>query len=45
MGLNPACSMWSHTSDSNVGVPVAALSGAWPCRVSAGTGLLVASVL
>ena len=28
----------SHTSDLNIGTPVATLPGAWPYRVSAGTG-------
>ena len=28
----------SHTSDLEIGTIVAALPGAWPCRVSSGTG-------
>ena len=41
-GSNPACA-WiysgsSHTSDLNIGTPVATLPGAWHYRVSAGTG-------
>ena len=39
---NPACdgifSGSSHTSDLNIGTPVATLPGAWCYRVSAGTG-------
>ena len=41
-GSNPACagifSGSSHTSDLNIGTPVATLPGAWRYRVSAGTG-------
>ena len=41
-GSNPACggifSGSSHTSDVNIGTPVATLPGAWRYRVSAGTG-------
>ena len=40
-GSNPACagifSRSSHTSDLNIGTPVATLPGAWRYRVSAGT--------
>ena len=48
-GSNPACagifSGSSHTSDSKIGTPVAALPGAWRYRVSAGTGRLGVSIL
>ena len=41
-GSNPACdgifSGSSHTSDLNIGTPVATLPGAWRYRVSAGSG-------
>ena len=41
-GSNPVCagifSGSSHISDLNIGTPVATLPGAWPYRVSAGTG-------
>ena len=41
-GSNPACagifSGSSHTSDLNIGTPVATLPDAWRYRVSAGTG-------
>ena len=44
-GSNPACagifSGSSHTSDLNIGTPVATLPGAWRDRVSAGTGWFV----
>ena len=35
----------SHTSDSNIGTPVATLSGAWHYRVSTGTGRPGVSIL
>ena len=35
----------SHTSDSKTGSLVASLSGAWYCRVSAGTGRPCVSIL
>ena len=48
-GLNPACarifSGSSHTSDLNIGTPVATLPGAWHYRVSAGTGRPGVSIL
>ena len=48
-GLNPACagifSGLSHTSDLEIGTPVATLSGAWCYRVSAGTGRPTVSIL
>ena len=48
-GSNPACSgIFSgsrHTSDLNIGTPVAALPGAWRYRVSAGTGRPGISIL
>ena len=48
-GLNPACarifSGSSHTSDLNIGTPVATLPGAWRYRVSAGTGQPGVSIL
>ena len=48
-GSNPACdgifSGSSHTSDLNIGTPVATLPGAWRYRVSAGTGLPGVSIL
>ena len=36
--LRRDCSGSSHTSDLNIGTPVATLPGAWRYRVSAGTG-------
>ena len=46
---NPACggifSGSSHTSDLNIGTPVATLPGAWRYRVSAGTGRPGVSIL
>ena len=48
-GSNPACagifSGSSHTSDSNIGTPVATLPGAWCYRVSAGNGRPGVSIL
>ena len=48
-GSNPACagifSGSSHTSDSKIGTPVATLPGAWPYRVSGGTGRPGVSIL
>ena len=48
-GSNPACtgifSGSSHTSDLNIGTPVATLPGAWRYRVSAGTGRPGVSIL
>ena len=48
-GSNPACtrifSRSSHTSDLNIGTPVATLPGAWRYRVSAGTGRPGVSIL
>ena len=48
-GSNPACegifSGSSHTSDLNIGTPVATLPGAWRFRVSAGTGRPGVSIL
>ena len=48
-GSNPACagifSGSSHTSDLNIGTPVATLPGAWRYRVSAGTGQPGVSIL
>ena len=35
----------SHTSDLNIGTPVATLPGAWHYRVSAGTGRPGVSIL
>ena len=35
----------NHTSDLNIGTPVAALPGAWRYRVSAGTGRSGVSIL
>ena len=35
----------SHTSDLNIGTPVATLPGSWRSRVSAGTGRLGVSIL
>ena len=49
LGSNPACagifSGSSHTSDLNIGTPVAALPGAWHYRVSTGTGRPGVSIL
>ena len=36
---------WSHTNDLNIGTPVAALSGSWCDRGSAGTGWPGVSIL
>ena len=48
-GSNPACdgifSGSSHTSDLNIGTPVATLPGAWRYRVSAGTDRPGVSIL
>ena len=48
-GSNPACdgifSGSSHTSDSKIDTPMAALPGAWRYRVSAGTGRSGVSIL
>ena len=48
-GSNPACdgifSGSSHTSDLEIGTPLATLPGAWRYRVSAGTGLPGVSIL
>ena len=48
-GSNPACdeifSGSSHTSDLNIGTPVATMPGAWRHRVSAGTGRPGVSIL
>ena len=48
-GSNPACagifSGSSHTSDLNIGTPVATLPGTWRYRVSAGTGRPGVSIL
>ena len=48
-GFDPACagifSGSSHTSDLNIGTPVATLPGAWRYRVSAGTGRPGVSIL
>ena len=48
-GSNPACarifSGSSHTSDLNIGTPVATLPGAWCYRVSTGTGRPGVSIL
>ena len=48
-GSNPACagifSGPSHTSDLNIGTPVATLPGAWHYKVSAGTGRPGVSIL
>ena len=48
-GSNPACagifSGSSHTSDLNIGTPVATLPGAWRYKVSAGTGRPCVSIL
>ena len=48
-GSNPACagifSGSSHTSDLNIGTPVATLPGAWRYRVSAVTGRPGVSIL
>ena len=49
LGSNPACagifSGSSHTSDLNIGTPVATLPSAWRYRVSAGTGQPGVSIL
>ena len=41
-GSNPVCNRIfpgsSHTSDLQIGTPVATLPGAWHYRISAGTG-------
>ena len=48
-GSNPACagifSGSGHTSDLNIGTPVATLPGAWRYRVSTGTGRPGVSIL
>ena len=48
-GSNPACdgifSGSSHTSDLNIGTPVATLPGAWRYTVSTGTGRPGVSIL
>ena len=48
-GSNPAStgifSGSSHTSDLNIGTPVATLPGAWHYRVSTGTGRPCVSIL
>ena len=48
-GSNPACagifSGSSHTSDLQIGTPVATLQGAWRYRISAGTGRPGVSIL
>ena len=48
-GSNPACdgifSGSSHTSDLNIGTPVATHPGAWRYRFSAGTGRPGVSIL
>ena len=48
-GSNPACagifSGSSHTSDLNIGTPLATLPGAWRYRVSTGTGRPGVSIL
>ena len=48
-GSNPVCSGIfsgsSHTSDLNIGTPVATLPDAWRYRVSAGTGRPGVSIL
>ena len=38
-------SLSSHTIDFKIGTPVATLPGAWPYRVSAGTGRSGVSIL
>ena len=49
LGSNPACtgifSDSSHTSDLEIGTPVATLPGAWRYRVSTGTGQPCVSTL
>ena len=49
LGSNPAgggiFSASSHTSDLNIGTPVATLPGAWRYRVSAGIGRPGVSIL
>ena len=42
---DPCVSGSSHTSDLNIGTPVATLPGAWHYRVSAGTGQPGVSIL
>ena len=46
---NPACARFfpgsGHTSDLEIGTPVATLPGAWRYRVSAGTGWPDVSIL
>ena len=48
-GSNPACAEIfpgsSHTSDLEIGTPVAILPGAWRYRVNAGTGWPGVSIL
>ena len=44
-GLRWVLSGSSHTSDLNIGIPVAPLPGAWCCRVSPGTGRAGVSIL
>ena len=44
-GLRWVFSGYSHTSDSNIGIPVAPLPGAWCYRVSPGTGQPSVSIL
>ena len=44
-GLRWVLSGSSHTSDLNIGIPVAPLPGAWCCRVSPGTGRPGVSIL
>ena len=44
-GLRWVLSGSSHTSDLNIGIPVATLPGAWCCRVSPGTGRPGVSIL
>ena len=48
-GSNPACdaifSESSHTSDLNIGTPVATLPGAWRYKVSTGFGRPGVSIL
>ena len=50
LGLIPTCGVGlfsgsSHTSDLEIGTPVATLPGAWRYRVSAGTGWTGVSIL
>ena len=44
-GLRQDFSGSNHTSDLEIGTPVATLPGAWHCRVSAGTGQPGVSIL